>query len=179
MRLFIRNTDTPYRWAVVSLVAVLVALAGGGLAARELLEGGAAVPPPTLIERNTLKLLNQQRARFGLKPLTYSAQLAVLARQHTADMIRRNYFAHDAPGGPTYTQRMQQTLHSPGVRRLAENIAYGYPTAASLVAGWMRSPGHRANILDARLHRSGLGIQVAAHYQRQARVTVSTNEFSN
>lgn len=165
----------------IAAAVTVVALLAGIFAARDLVHSGAAaLAPPTLLERNTLKALNAQRRAHHLSPFTYSPAMARLARDHTRDMVARNYFSHDEPnGGPTYAERVNKALHVPGIHRLEENIAYGYPSAAALVAGWMSSPEHRANILNPAVHKSGLGIQVASHYQAQAHVVVATNDFSN
>jgi uncharacterized protein YkwD len=166
----------------VAAVVVIAALFAGTLAAKTLLFGGAStVTPPTLIERNVLKLLNVQRAKYHLPVLHYDSTLAKYARAHTRDMLRNDYFQHDAPdGGQTYVERMQPLLHAPGRNRLEENIewASGSALASSLVSGWMHSPEHRANILNPQVHRSGQGITVGP-FQGQVRATVATSEFSN
>lgn len=128
-----------------------------------------------------LVYLNQARVANGLKPFVYDATLAKYARAHTVDMIRANYFEHDKPGGPTYRQRVNALLN--GVRHIIEeNIAYGsgpYGKAKALVDNWMASPGHRANILNPAVHRTGQGILTGHNYQDNPVVIVATSEFSN
>ncbi len=84
-------------------------------------------------------------------------------------MVRRDYFEHVSPSGSTAAQRILRSGYADTagfVRRrrsrvLAENLATagGYlATPARIVATWMHSPAHRANILDPTLRASGVGV---------------------
>ncbi|WP_242888874.1 CAP domain-containing protein [Actinomadura litoris] len=112
------------------------------------LAGGGAVA-------TVASLTNAERAKAGCKPLRVDARLARAARRHSADMAARNYFDHTSRNGDSPWKRMEDAGYpSPG----AENIAKGYATAAAVVAGWMKSPGHRANILNCDLRAIGVGM---------------------
>ncbi|MDO8185499.1 CAP domain-containing protein [Conexibacter sp. JD483] len=112
--------------------------------------------------RATLCLLNQQRAAHGLRPLRSNDALASAARGHSRDMVRRSFFDHTAPGNVTFVDRIRRARYSPrGSWSVGENLAWGsgnLSEPASIVAGWMRSPGHRSNILNGRFRSIGLGI---------------------
>ncbi|WP_242902990.1 CAP domain-containing protein [Actinomadura terrae] len=102
-----------------------------------------------------VSLTNAERAKAGCEPLRVDARLARAARRHSADMAARNYFDHTSRNGDSPWKRMEDAgYRSPG----AENIAKGYATAAAVVAGWMKSPGHRANILNCDLRAIGVGM---------------------
>jgi uncharacterized protein YkwD len=81
--------------------------------------------------------------------------LALVAQEHARDMARRNYFDHRSPEGAEPRDRARKA----GYRwtLIGENIARGPESAQEVVAGWMASPGHCANILDARFREMGLG----------------------
>lgn len=173
------------RWIAAAIV--ILALIGGGLAARQLLQSGAStlppLAPPTAKEKALLTLINRQRIANGLGPLKYDPVMARSARAWTRTMIAHNFFSHDNPNGTTFAERMHPILERPGRHEIGENIALGsgsYGTAAALVIAWMNSPGHRANILSPGYHRTGFGAAVAPRiYQGFPGVTVVTEDFSN
>jgi len=114
--------------------------------------------PRTSLESGVIKLTNSARAKHGCtNPLRYDSRLRSAARKHSSDMARRNYFSHDTPEGVTPWKRAQ-TAGYPNPS--AENIAHGYPTAKSVVAAWMASSGHRANILNCESKAVGVGVYV-------------------
>jgi stress response protein SCP2 len=98
---------------------------------------------------------NAERARHGLAPLTTDARLAAAAHAHSADMVRRGFFAHENPDGKQVWDRAVTAGYA--YRKVAENIAAGQRTAEEVVRGWMESQGHRANILDRDLTQIGVG----------------------
>lgn len=109
----------------------------------------------TSVEQTLLQLTNQERIKNGLAPLVADSALATAARAKSSDMKAKNYFSHTSPtyGSPA------QLLTRFGISYMAyaENIAKG-PDAARIHAMWMNSPGHRANILNARFNRIGIGV---------------------
>ena len=116
------------------------------------------------IERLVFELTNQERMSNGLLPLAWDSELCRLARQHSEDMGGRGYFDHETPEGLLPRDRARAA----GLRRfrvIAENIAYnkGYENpGAHAVQQWMRSGGHRANILHTSFQYSAIGSYVAA-----------------
>ena len=115
------------------------------------------------IRAATLCLLNRKRAVHGARKLRENKRLAKAARKHAADMVRRDYFAHTAPGGVSFVDRiMKQDYVKNGQGWvLGENLAWGsyqLATPKSIVRSWMNSPGHRANILNKRFREIGIGV---------------------
>lgn len=116
----------------------------------------------------TLCLINAERSKRDLVRLEHDGDLALAAARHAADMVRRDYFSHRAPDGETYIDRILDTdyVQSPDERwTFGENIGWGKrddATPRALVRGWMRSPTHRANILDARFRNAGVAIALGA-----------------
>ncbi len=108
----------------------------------------------------TLCLLNAERARRDLRPLTVDVALSRAAERHARDMARRDFFAHESPEGTTPHQRIL-LAGDERPRMTGENLAFGEREAAAPAAsvdGWMHSPGHRRNILRAGFAEIGIGI---------------------
>lgn len=102
-----------------------------------------------------LKLINEIRIDNWLSGLQYNTQLDILAQSYADDMGKNNYFSHISKSGETLAQRIQ-TIDYP-YTLIGENLAKGYMDAASVVAWWMDSPGHRANILETWFVHMWLG----------------------
>jgi len=120
-----------------------------------------------LIRAATLCLINRERANHGEPALRADTQLQSAAQGHTDSMVKGDYFAHIGPSGDTPLQRMTAAdyIYSEHIGyEVGENIAWGtlqLSTPSAVVAAWMASAGHRANILNARFRDTGIG--VAAH----------------
>jgi len=113
--------------------------------------------------RATLCLLNARRTKHRLRRLRLDRGLSNAARRHSRDMVRRGYFSHTSLSGATFVDRIERSGYLRGARTwmLGENLAWGAgsrSSAARIVRAWMRSPGHRANMLTARFRHVGIGI---------------------
>ena len=119
-----------------------------------------STPRPDL-EAQMLVLVNQERTSRGLKPLVADPQLVPVARLHSQDMFRRGYFSHYTPEGKDPFERMKVY----GIQYMAagENLALGQ-TLRICHEGLMKSPGHRANILNPAYGRLGIGIMDGGAY---------------
>jgi uncharacterized protein YkwD len=84
-----------------------------------------------------------------LSPLSANGALTSAARGHSTDMAVNNFFSHTGSDGSSFWDRIIWAGYSPGSG--AENIAAGYGSPEAVVAGWMGSDGHRANILGGYL----------------------------
>jgi len=107
------------------------------------------------IEYQVVQLVNKERSKYGLKPLTANWQLARVARMKSQDMRDRRYFSHTSPtyGSPFNMMKAFNISYSAA----GENIAAGQPTAQQVMNGWMNSPGHRKNILSPQFTEIGVG----------------------
>lgn len=117
---------------------------------------GSFTPPPSnSIAQRVLDLTNLERSRAGVGPLRLNAQLNAAAQAHTDLMVRYNRLDHQLPGEPSLGDRISQA----GYRwsGIAENIAQGQRTPEDVVASWMSSPPHRANLLAAGYQDLGVG----------------------
>lgn len=98
-------------------------------------------------------LVNQERAKVGLSPLTFDAELS-RAAQIRANEIKTK-FSHTRPNGTScFTVLDECGIDYWGC---GENIAYGDTTPAAVMEGWMNSPGHKANILNPNYTKIGVG----------------------
>ncbi len=117
-----------------------------------------------LIRAATLCLINRERAAHGERPLQANSRLQQAAQRHSESMALDDYFEHVGPGGDTPLSRMRSTgyIYSSQIGyEIGENIAWGtlwLAEPAAIVSAWMASPGHRANILDARYRDTAIGV---------------------
>lgn len=111
------------------------------------------------LERLAFNLINSERAKKGLPQLVWDAELCGVARRHSENMGRLNFFDHEGPDGTDLLDRVRAS--GIGWKALGENIAYNQghndPTAMA-VDQWMHSPKHRANILRGNFTHSAIGI---------------------
>jgi uncharacterized protein YkwD len=89
-------------------------------------------------------------------PLVLSRALDRAAQVHARDMARKDYFSHIAPDGSHPKDRVQREGYE--LRLTGENIAFGAESAEEVMAGWLASPGHCANIMDARFREFGVAV---------------------
>jgi uncharacterized protein YkwD len=105
-----------------------------------------------------MALVNQVRSANGCAALRPDPAIARAAADHSRDMAVAGYFAHNSPAGVTPWTRMERDGYSqPG----GENIARGFAAPKDVVAAWLASPEHRANILNCRFRSAGVGYYAA------------------
>ena len=129
------------RRAAVAL-ALLVAVATGAVGAVVTVAPAAHAVTAGDYADQAHRTTNYQRAQRDLARLGKNRCLREFAVRQAARMARRRTMFH---------QDLAPILRECGLAVVGENVAYGYPTGRAVVnRGWMRSPLHRANILDAR-----------------------------
>lgn len=108
-------------------------------------------------KNQVLELVNQERAKQGLKPLVMTdAKLSDCADAKAKDMVINNYFDHTSPTYGSVTNMINKWGIS--WRANGENIAKGQRTPQEVMNSWMNSSGHRANILNPNFTHIGIGI---------------------
>lgn len=112
--------------------------------------------PATITAQTLLAAINEQRIKNGLEGLTLNPQLNTSAQAKADDEANKNYYAHECSG----CLGLVQLITSAGVKydKAAENLAKDYSDTNSVVAAWMASPEHRANILNPAYTETGFGI---------------------
>lgn len=137
----------------------------------ELIYPGQTITIPTTdqgvlnYEKEVVRLVNEIRAKNGLKELTQDWELSRVARIKSQDMKDNNYFSHTSPVYGTPFQMMKNFGIS--YRSAGENIAKGQATPQAVVNAWMNSSGHRANILNSSYTRIGVGYVSGGNYWTQ------------
>ncbi len=121
-----------------------------------------------LVRAAVLCLINRVRALHDEEPLAVNSRLEDAAEEHSDELVSADYFAHVSPSGVTPVDRIRATGYIPGPSFgyvIGENLAWGtlsLSTPASVVAAWVASPGHLANILESQYSETGIGVIAAA-----------------
>lgn len=104
-------------------------------------------------QQEVVELVNQERAKAGLNPLTVNADVTAAARIRCVEQT--SSFSHTRPNGSSFST----VLDEQGVNYMSagENIAYGQRTPKEVMNAWMNSQGHRENILNSRYTSIGVG----------------------
>jgi uncharacterized protein YkwD len=128
---------------LVAFLATLIVLASASVAQARTLSSS---------ESSLLQSMNSVRVSHGLAPLRLDVRLLRAARGHSADMMRRQYFAHGSVAGRVLAQRARGPI-------FGEDLAWGTGVTANWVVGrWLASPPHRAVLLRRGFRRVGVGI---------------------
>ncbi|MED3881692.1 CAP domain-containing protein [Priestia megaterium] len=106
-------------------------------------------------EQKVVDLVNQERQKQGLKPLTLNKKLSDVARAKSKDMMDKGYFDHNSPTYGSPFDMMKQF----GIEytTAGENIAKGQQSPEDVMNAWMNSDGHRKNILNPDFTEIGVG----------------------
>ncbi len=157
-------------FSLLCLPALLAACGGGGGG------GEAAAPPPAAqsgvpvepcpvgdLSATAVPAINALRSAAqvcggtsfpAVGAVTWEARLAEAARRHSEDMAAHNFFSHTGSDGSTVDARV--TAAGYPWSTVAENLAAGPGSQASVLSGWMNSPGHCQNLMRATVTQVGL-----------------------
>lgn len=116
-------------------------------------------PTPTAASRSSyaeaiVHAMNRERAARGLGPLRLEERLSLAAQDRVADMLSKHYFDHVSPEGISPFEWVRKRGYKYNL--IGENLALGYRSSHSVVSGWMKSPGHRDNILKSGFDEVGI-----------------------
>ncbi|MBB5117996.1 CAP domain-containing protein [Streptomyces eurocidicus] len=111
--------------------------------------------------RQVVDMVNAERAKHGCSPVTVNAKLQAAAQGHSDDMAARDYYDHTTPEGKGPGDR----ITAAGYRwsTYGENIFKSPKDARTAMDGWMKSQGHRDNILNCSFKEMGVGINFSAN----------------
>lgn len=112
-------------------------------------------------ESTSIDETNRRRMILGLNPLSIDMKLVECSRDHSSDMVKHGFFAHDSPieGKKTPWDRAKNF----GTTASGENIAAGYGDGLKVTIGWWYSPGHLKNMMGKGHKRIAVG-QENKHY---------------
>jgi uncharacterized protein YkwD len=176
---------------IIIACALAVASAPASAAVRAHSAADATCPDTTLapdvnnlpsVAASVLCLVNTERARVALPALSLNLQLTQASQPMADRMVREQFFSHDTPDGRTLLERIQPTGYLPnsGDWVVGENLAWGngpLATPDAIVAAWMNSPGHRANILAADYRDIGIGLAVGSPLANKPGGTTYVTDF--
>jgi uncharacterized protein YkwD len=155
---------------VAVFVFLMVSLAAGFLLLQPQYAGAfsgcSAEPAPVVnaeFEAQVAQLVNQERAKVGLPPLKVISTLSEAARHHAMDMAVDDYFSHDSQDRAGSEHKVvcgtfdRVSLWYKNWNGAAENIAAGFNSPQQVMDAWMKSDGHRTNILNSSYTEFGVG----------------------
>lgn len=119
----------------------------------------AAADVRATLETRILERINELRHAHGRPALQVDPQLRTIARDYSRAMAQHDFFSHVDPAGQDVGDRVREAglCYRAVGENLAKNVNMPDPVAAA-VSGWMESPGHRDNLLDAEFRQTGIGV---------------------
>jgi uncharacterized protein YkwD len=120
----------------------------------------AAAVSFTTLQTQVVSLSNKERVKAGCSGLRVNADLLWAARGHSKYMAATGTFSHTGAAKSTFIARAKAAGYTAA---RSENIAWGYRTAAEVVNAWMKSPGHRRNLLDCGAKTFAVGVVYSAN----------------
>jgi uncharacterized protein YkwD len=138
--------------SVLSLPSLSLPVLAGCLALSSL---GLAQTKSGSPERELFDATNRERSAYGLPALRWNDALAIAARKHASEMAHKDALSHQFPGEPSLPSRVKQA--GAHFVWLSENVALG-PSTSVIHTEFVKSPRHRANILDTDMNVMGIGI---------------------
>ena len=164
-------------WGVASLIGIGSIIAMTGCAVAPPAPGPSRpmpLPPSSqpaggavnAVAEEIVVRTNDERRALHIPAFTRSQSLMRAAQLQANQMATRAKMAHELPGAayPSLGSRLAAAGYQ--MSAAGENIAEGQPTAPAVVAGWMKSPGHRTNMLDTRFTEMGAGVATANNGRR-------------
>jgi uncharacterized protein YkwD len=170
LKTFQRSRGLPRSGKLDAGTAAILANASSGVvapvAAPPQLTSVSPTPAPVPVVNSAVSsectgLANAQRVAVGLAPLTVNANLNSAAEGHSAYQASIATMTHDGAGGVNAGTRMTNAGYV--WRTWGENVAYGQADCAAVVAAWMASAGHRANILNPAFTHIGVAVAVGTN----------------
>lgn len=149
----VRHLDGRLRTYGISAVLALATVGGAAPQCKP-----ATPPPPVVqvtdVQDSVVSSVNHQRGLVGYGALNVDARLTAAAQSHSDDMAQRATMTHTGTGGTSGGQRITNA----GYRwsTWGENVAAGQSTPADVMAAWLASAGHRANILHGAMSHIGV-----------------------
>ncbi|WP_274557737.1 CAP domain-containing protein [Streptomyces spiramyceticus] len=136
--------------------------AGSGSAGKPSVTNAAPAGGKTAqLAAQVIEMVNTERDKHGCSPVTSNAKLQAAAQRHSDDMAARNFYDHTNPDGAGPGER----ITAAGYRwtTYGENIYKSPQDARTAMDGWMKSPGHRGNILNCAFKEIGVGINLSSN----------------
>jgi uncharacterized protein YkwD len=162
----------PHRSATTLILATLVLTASPATPAHADCANADLSPTAANLDQVRAAIIclhNADRAQRGIPALRENRRLSRSARAHSFEMVRDRYFAHASATGTSFADRIIRAGYTSWSAdwTLGENLAWGtgsLDTPRSVEAAWMRSSGHRSNLLDADFRDVGAGVSLGVPF---------------
>ena len=137
------------------------------------------------VKAELLRLHNEGRAKAGVPPLCVHPRLRAAAQAHAEDMLERGFYAHDAPEGTDPGARIARAgypwaTYGENNNRVTGDDLVGEPGAGEVreaVESWLRSPGHRENLLNPAFREVGFGAATGRFAPEPGNTTMWVADF--
>jgi len=156
---FIPHKENQYRphlirrYGLMTILILVIAAQAGYIFSSN---GKVLGDESTVTESALLQETNNERAKDQIAPLKMNAKLSQAAFLKGQDMLKRQYWGHDAPDGTTPWQWFDTVGYN--YTYAGENLAKNFHTVEAVTAAWMASSEHRANILNAHYSEAGFAV---------------------
>jgi hypothetical protein len=168
--------NKPYLKAYWPYIPMLL-IVGAGIMINSIWSAGSVLGDSSNLNSSyLLSETNQNRSAQQETALSISPQLSAAAQAKADDMVKHDYWSHNSPDGKTPWSFITTSGYQ--YQAAGENLAYGFSDASGVVAGWMNSPEHRDNILNAAYADVGFGVAEAPNYQGKGPQTIIVAEYA-
>lgn len=121
------------------------------------------------------QLVNDERVKAGVQPVSIDPRLVASASAKCADMVARNYWSHNTPEGQVPFELIRKFV--PVYKKLGESLYYGNTTSRVVVDKWLASPSHKHNMLDGNFSSTGLGLCKSSNYVEKGEQSIVVQHF--
>jgi hypothetical protein len=117
-----------------------------------------------------LETTNSERQKANSTPLQMNEKLSRAAQAKADDMVARDYWSHNTPEQQSPWVFIDKTGYS--YQKAGENLAYGFASNNQVIAGWLNSASHRANMLESNFNEVGFGIANSKNFVSVGKSTI-------
>ncbi len=114
------------------------------------------IAKPSISERAIFELVNKERIKDNIAPLTLNNKLTQAAINKAKNLVENDYFAHSSKEGNTFSSWIKNTGYEYSF--IGENLAKDFSDSNSVIKAWLKSPGHKKNILNENFTETGIAI---------------------
>ena len=114
------------------------------------------IAKPLISERAIFELVNKERMKNDIAPLTLNNKLTQAAINKAKNLVENNYFNHNSEEGKTFSSWIKDTGYEYSF--IGENLAKDFSDSKSIIKAWFKSPGHKENILNKDFTETGIAV---------------------
>ena len=114
------------------------------------------IAKPLISERDIFDLVNKERVKNNITPLTLNNKLTQAAINKAKNLVKNNYFSHNSPEGKKFSSWIKETKYEYSF--IGENLAKDFSDSESTIKAWLKSSGHKKNILNENFTETGIAV---------------------